>query len=246
MKRILGLAVLSLCFSPLSHALNQAEQYQAEQIISGGPSSLRNAAKAIYNGGGSQQLMDLLAEKLLQDLNQQGKLYADALAWSCKALGNSGVNRYAQTLQIAADNKGSNKKMRKHCRKSAKMLGKPSGPQYKQGMTPLKVRGASAQSAPAAASRSAPPPRQGSGSIKDVKVGMSQSEAIAIAGPATSSNSHITGKNFIPFNFKGGDTHRFIGYYKGQGRIVYSNDNRYTNTMRVLEVQVDPAETGYP
>ncbi|MGJ8667975.1 MAG: hypothetical protein ACSHXK_00690 [Oceanococcus sp.] len=240
MKLIFSLVLLALSFAPASHALSPAEQYQAEQIVNGGPSSLRNVAKSIYNGGGSQELLDMLAEKLLQNLGQGGNTYSDALAWSCKALGNSGVNRYAETLQIAAASKQSHKKMRKHCDKSSDMLGKPSGPQYKQGMAKLDAQSSSSSSA------AAPRPAAATGSIKDVKVGMSQAEALSIAGTATSNNSHITGKSFIPFNFKGGDTHRFIGHYKGQGRIVYSNDNRYSNQMRVLEVQLDPAESGFP
>ena len=139
MPVLIGLFVSAMILAWPSHGMSPAEREQAKQIVQGGPSSLRNAAKAIYNRGGSQHLLDLLAERLLQNLGQNGKQYADALAWSCKALGQSGVKRYAQTLQLATSAKGSHKKVRKHCRKAWALLGEASGPQYQPGMIPLTV-----------------------------------------------------------------------------------------------------------
>lgn len=70
-------------------------------------------------------------------------------------------------------------------------------------------------------------------------------QVYSIIGPPTSTNSHITGKAFIPFNFRGKDSYRSIAHYKGQGRIVFSNSSAYSSDQRVLEVQVDPNESGF-
>ncbi|MGB1558280.1 MAG: hypothetical protein ACPHCJ_10895 [Oceanococcaceae bacterium] len=238
------LAVVACALPAAAVALSPAEQYQRDQILQGGPSSLRSAAKSITSGGASQELLDILAETLLQNLNQEGKAYVDALAWSCKALGASGNKRYAGVLEAAVQEGG--KKLDKHCGRAAADLGPAEGAQYKKGMVNLsQLKGQSASSSPAA-----PAPKASSasrtGKISDVKEGMSYDEALAIAGAPTSTSSHITGKSFIPFNFKGADTRRTNAHYKGQGRIVFSNPNQYTSDMRVLEVQVDPNESGYP
>ncbi len=239
--------ILLALLAPAANAFTPAEQYQYDQIISGSPSSLRNAAKSIYNaGGGSPQLLDALAEKLLQNLGQKGNTYIDALAWSCKALASSGNSRYAETLAAAANSAVAHGKLKKHCDKASASLGPAQGPQYKKGS-------ASLTAAPAAATAGAPPaqpaPAQPAGDaqpITAVAIGMSSQEAYAIAGHPTSTSSHRTGKNWIPFNYKGSDTRRTIAHYKGQGRIVMSNSSRYSSEMRVLEILVDPAESGYP
>lgn len=39
---------------------------------------------------------------------------------------------------------------------------------------------------------------------------------------------------------------RSYALYKGKGRIVFSTSSRYDHTMRVIEVQPDLNERGYP
>ena len=74
---------------------------------------------------------------------------------------------------------------------------------------------------------------------------MSMQEAVDLVGEPTSSTSHVTGKAFNPFYY-GSDTARLIYLYKGRGRILFSQSSSYSNTWRVMEVQINPAETGYP
>ena len=75
---------------------------------------------------------------------------------------------------------------------------------------------------------------------------MTTTEVIALLGAPTSETSHITGKQFRPFNFRGADTQRVIFLYKGKGRVVFNNSSHYTHVYRVLEVQADSNESGYP
>ena len=82
--------------------------------------------------------------------------------------------------------------------------------------------------------------------ITSIVVGMSQSDVYAISGPPTATTSHMTGKAWKPFNFKGSDTSRTILLFKGQGRVVMSNTSHYTATFQVIEVLINPNETGYP
>jgi hypothetical protein len=65
-------------------------------------------------------------------------------------------------------------------------------------------------------------------------------------GEPTTSTGHMTGKAWIPFNFKGSDTARQYSLYKGKGRIIFTNRSYYDHTWQVYEVQVDANESGYP
>jgi hypothetical protein len=227
-------------------ALSAGDQYNLDQIRSGSPNGLRAAAQNIAaSGSAPQEVTDVLAEAMLQNASHPGDAFVDAVAWSCKGLASAGGRRYYTAIKQVADS--GNRKLEKHCKKAADGLGSANGPQYVQGGASLAAGAVSNSAAPqVAAAVSAPPAASGSFKpITEVKVGMSLQEAYAISGPPQSSNSHITGKAFIPFNFKGADSQRMIGHYKGQGRVVFSNTSAYTSGQRVLEVQIDPNETGY-
>ena len=71
-------------------------------------------------------------------------------------------------------------------------------------------------------------------------------QAYALVGEPTSSTGHVTGKAWIPFNFKGSDTARLYALYKGKGRIIFTNRSYYDHTWQVYEVQTDSNEPGYP
>ena len=228
-------------------ALSAGDQYNLDQITQGGPQSLRSAAENIYTTGAAPEVLDALAEALLQNADQGGNVYIDALSWSCKALGNSGKKRYYTAVKQVAE--GGNRKLSKHCGKAASELGGADGEQYTRGMASLHGKPESRSAAKGRERPSETSATQGSGAYKpisEITVGMSMQQAAAIAGPPNSVNAYITGKAFIPFNFKGGDTHREVGHYKGQGRIIYSNSSAYSSDQRVLEVQLDPNESGYP
>ncbi|HEY9546676.1 MAG TPA: hypothetical protein VIR56_11750 [Solimonas sp.] len=241
------LAAASLLVAGTSYAaLSAGDQYNLDQIRSGSPVGIRSAAQNIQASGNSPELVtDTLAEALLTNQNNAGTTYIDALSWSCKALAATGNKRYYSALKTVADNDGAHRKLRKYCNKAADQLGSAEGPQYAAGSAALKGRAASASKSETAAVAASAPPAGGYKPLSEAKVDMSMQQVYSIIGPPTSTNSHITGKAFIPFNFRGKDSYRSIAHYKGQGRIVFSNSSAYSSDQRVLEVQMDPNESGF-
>ena len=115
--------------------------------------------------------------------------------------------------------------------------------------------GASPAPAPAAsgahAAESAKPPaetaaRQPAPGSKLARIteGMTEAEVVAILGAPTSQQNYVTGKAFIP-HYYGSDAHRLDYRYKGVGIVVF-NRNRYSSVVKVIRVESDPNEDGYP
>lgn len=244
--RLLVLAGCALIPGISAAALSASDQYKMNQLLSGNPVSVRTTAQSIEGSGASVEVLDVLAEVALTYKNDDTRSGVDALAWSCKGLAAAGGKRYYDVIKSIVDNEGTHRSARKHCERAMEDLGAAEGEQYVAGSVSLdKAR----TSAAADSSRPAAAAAATGGSyrpISEVKVGMSQQEAFAIAGPPTSTSGHVTGKSFIPFNFKGGDSYRTYGLYKGQGRIVFSNNSRYSSGQSVIEVQINPGESGYP
>ncbi|HYM35219.1 MAG TPA: hypothetical protein VET48_07450 [Steroidobacteraceae bacterium] len=237
-------------------ALDESGQRYVKQLASGGPSSIHSAAESIFNTGVTdREVLDVAAETLAQGYHKNTDMepYADAMAWVCRALGNSGNGRYKALLtQVSKD--APNKRLKKHCDKAAGSLPKGVEPyvvgsvnlaNYKEGAQPVAQSQTPAKPATSKAAPAAAPTTAAKG-FSQIKVGMSKEEVESLIGQPTATNSHITGKQFRPFNFKGADTYRIIALYKGVGRIVYSNKDAYTANYRVLEIMEDPSESGYP
>lgn len=211
--------------------------------------SIKQAAQSMYNTGETNtQVLDVAAEVLLQNYNSGGDV--DTMAWVAKALGKSHNGRYHSVLKEVADSKA-DKKLRKHTETALKEVGAASGEQYVKGKVDLHAlrdkKAPATASAPAASNNtSAAPAKTSANGLDVIRNGMSMQEAFDLVGPPTSSSARPTGKAFIPFNFKGSDTVRSYALYKGKGRIVFSSASRYDSTMRVIEVQFDPNESGYP
>ncbi len=231
-------------------AITPADEQYINQMVGGGFSSLRRASQSIYrNRVTERQVLDVLAEKLLQTYNASDKTGVDALAWACKALGQSSDIRYKSVLQ-AVKKDAQHAKTRKYANQSLKSMpaGEAEKP-YQKGSVNLKAlqdklnKGQS----PVPASKNSQS-KQISGekrySLSSIREGMSIQEVNSLLGPPTSTTSHITGKSFNPFYY-GSDTARQIYLYKGQGRIFFSN-KRYSNAWRVIEIEINPGETGYP
>ena len=79
--------------------------------------------------------------------------------------------------------------------------------------------------------------------LRKVTLGMSESEVTAVLGPQTSTDSHITGKAFRPFNYSGRDTVRIVYYWKGLGRVEFSAGSWGQRNGAILCYH-DPNETG--
>lgn len=232
--------------------LDEAGTRYVKMLANGGPSSMRSAAESIYNTGNTDQdVLDAAAETLLTNYrkNPSSETYADSMAWLCRALGNSNNARYQPVVAEVAKNAES-RKLKKHCDRAAGDLPSSGGTAYVAGSFDLAkykegASGAAPQATAAATSAGGAAPAAGKG-FSVVKEGMSKEEVEALIGVPTAVTSHITGKAFRPFNFKGSDTHRVIALYKGVGRIIYSNSSAYTSTYRVLEILEDSSESGYP
>lgn len=245
MALIAGL-VAAAWLGSASAALSAGDQYNMQQLLSNNPASIRAAARNIYSQhGAAPQVLDTMAEILLEHKTEQDRTYVDALAWSCKALAISGQKRYYDAVKSVADDGKANGKLRKFCSRAASDLGGPQGTQYKQGMVSLGHMSAQAGKAPAEGAGPAPMPNAHYKPISVVKAGMSSQEVEALCGPPTSSHDYQTGKAWIPFNFKGSDNYRVVFHYKGQGVITFSNTSAYTSGLRVKSVKLNPADPGY-
>lgn len=238
-KHLLTLTLFLWCGSAIA-ALSAGDQYNLQQLLSGNPVSIRAAARNIYHqGGASRQVLDTVAEIVLEHATEQGRTYVDALSWGCKALAKSGNKRYYDAVHQVANDGKANGKLRKYCSRAASDLGGPAGPQYKKGMVSLGEMKTQAGSAPT------PAPSGHYKPISVVKAGMSMQEVETLCGPPTSSHSYQTGKAWIPFHFKGNDDYRTEFHYKGQGSITFSNTSAYTSGMRVKTVRLNPSDSGF-
>ena len=226
-----------------AYALDAAEQRYVEMLTNGGMSSVKEVSKDIFNNGeDNQTVLDTLAEVLLQHAPNAPTGDIDALSWAAKALGKSRNPRYRDTLSSIANN--SNKKLAKYGKNALDDLSNSSVPQYKKGAVSLKKSGGSKSTANKSINSTS---SAGKGQpLSVVKKGMSMGEAYALVGEPTSSTGHMTGKAWIPFNFKGSDTARQYSLYKGKGRIIFTNRSYYDHTWQVYEVQIDANEAGYP
>ena len=233
-----------LLHSGVAAALSDKEAFILHQITQGNAEQLRAGARGIVESGlDSAEVLDPLAETMLQNYTKGGD-YVDAIAWVAKAFAEAGNVRYVGVLDKIASQKG-NRKIRGAAKKARKALGDPgAAEQYQAGSVDLAA-------VKKAADREyermvkALKPADGFESIAIVEVGMSQSQIMARCGPPTSTTAYITGKSFIPFNFRGRDTVRTQLLYKGQGRIIVANNSAYTSNASAIEVIIDPSEVGY-
>ncbi|MEM1437096.1 MAG: hypothetical protein AAGG11_23820 [Pseudomonadota bacterium] len=239
-----AIALMSLFVAPLAGALTTNEEFILYQMTQGKAEQLRAAARGIVESGtDNSEVLDPLAEIMLQNYTRGGD-YIDAIAWAARAFTEAGNVRYVAALKEVAGAKG-NRKVRGAAKKAAKALGDPGQTaQYQKGSVDLDALKQSSEAAYARMLKNLKAP-EGMESIGIVEVGMSQSQIFARCGQPTSTTAYITGKSFIPFNFRGRDTVRTLLLYKGQGRIVVANNSAYTSNASAIEVIIDPSEVGY-
>lgn len=242
------IAVLLFGLVSTSYALDASEQRYVDMLTDGSMSSVKQASQDIFNNSEDNQVvLDHLAEVLLQNYSNAPTGNIDTLSWAAKALGKSRNPRYRDALSSVANDSSANKKLRKYADQALENLSDSKVPQYKRGGVSLKKSGASQSKSSDSEGASHSAASGGKGQpLSAVKKGMSMAEAYALVGEPTTSTGHVTGKAWIPFNFKGSDTARQYSLYKGKGRIIFTNRSYYDHTWQVYEVQVDPNESGYP
>ncbi|HEB28990.1 MAG TPA: hypothetical protein ENI05_14760 [Porticoccus sp.] len=246
MKRIVLVIMLGL-FVNFAHAVDAVGQRYIDKLTRGGLVSIKQAAQGIYNTGEKDtEVVDVATEVLLQRYPTAGNSDIDTLAWLARAIGNTRNGRYHSALQEVVDS-ADHRKLRKYAKKALKEVGSAEGAQYKKGSVDLAAlrSGTKKASSTKKSTASAAPKPSGKESIDIVREGMSMEEVIDLMGQPTATSTHQTGKAWIPFNYGAKDLARTILIYKGQGRVVCSHDG-YSSVSRVLEVIIDPEETGYP
>ena len=228
-------------------ALDAAEQRYVDMLTDGSMRSVKSASQDIYNSGeDNPAVLDHLAEVLLANYAGAPNGDIDALSWAAKPLGKSKNPRYRDTLGTVANSSNANKKLRKYANQALDDLSNSTVPQYKRGAVSTKKTGSRSSTSTTSRSGTSAAASSTGKSLSAVKKGMSMAEAYALAGEPTSSTGHVTGKAWIPFNFKGSDTARQYSLYKGKGRIIFTNRSYYDHTWQVYEVQIDANEPGYP
>jgi hypothetical protein len=270
-----SLLASSACYAELS----AADQSYVDRLIKGGPSTLQDVAQTMYNASVTNpEVLDVAAQVLLEKYPMAGneRDTVDASAWLCRALGNTGNNRYKAVLEQVADDKSVHRRLRGHCEKASKNLSKGATNSYVAGTVNLellrnpppppppppapatkgkknaKQAAAKPAAAPAPAAAAAPAPAAAPAATAKVvdlsliRVGMSQAEVSDLLGPPTGQSQRMTGKQWQPFNYGARDLQRMMYMYKGVGRVEFSLKSAYEGVFRVITVTPDPNESGYP
>ena len=84
-------------------------------------------------------------------------------------------------------------------------------------------------------------PVPASSKLAKIETGMSEQQVRKAIGEPDDIRGYVTGKNWIPFYF-GGDTYRMDWSYTGVGKVVFSNSNRWTRNVKVIELRHNPDE----
>ena len=250
--RMLAISLMLMFGACSAYALDASGHRYVEMLTSGGPGTISRAAQDVFNTGSSDQEVLDVAAQVLSDIylkNPETREYADATAWLCKALGNSGKGRYKSLIEKVADG-GVHRNTRSHCTKAAANLPAGAADAFQPGSVDLaKYRaGGGSQHADrkSVAKAAVAPTRRGKVDLSKVKEGMSTEEVNDLLGQPTNQTTYMTGKQFNPFNFGARDVQRTKYLYKGVGHIVFSLKTAYNGVFRVIEIVPDPGETGYP
>ncbi len=93
------------------------------QLSSSNSKARIDVTKLITRSGLSDtQLFDLIQEKLLDGYSiDKGSLHLDEMAWYCKALASSGLEKYRSTL-VKVANEASSSKVRKYAKQSQDLI----------------------------------------------------------------------------------------------------------------------------
>jgi len=252
-----GIPVALALGATSAFALDAATERYTKMLASGGPGTIGSAAESIASTAITDtEVLDLTAQ-VLADIhlkNVEDHDYAETTSWLCKALGNSGNGRYKPLLDEVSASPMS-RKAKGYCQKAAKQLPAASGEAFKVGSVvvdnykdggPAYAAGAKKPAAAVAAAAPAPPAGAKTVDFSIIREGMSSAEVADLIGPPTGQSEHMTGKQFIPFNFGARDLQRMNYLYKGVGHIEFSLKSAYNGVFRVIKIVPDPNETGYP
>jgi hypothetical protein len=248
-------AILWFSLSVCTFATSGEMSMYIDQIVRDDPASLKSVSRHLIQMRiRDREVLDVLAEVVVQKAFTANRYEVDAIAWAIRALGETRDSRYRTALDRVYRSHA-NSKIRRYARAAIYDVGR-GGPQYEPGSIDLQELQDRRKGQPVYEPKQ-PAPREEPrldpktaepveyAHISKVRSGMSMEQVIELVGPPTSTSARATGKAFVPF-YHGGDASRLIAFYKGQGRIIFNRHSRYDSTLRVLEVQYNEAEIGYP
>ena len=141
-KNRLWLLAMTAMIAPVFAELTAVDKQYIEQLIKGGPGTLRQVAENMYNTGyRNVEVLDVMAEVVLEKYPLTGGEFSsvDSIAWMCRALGASGNNRYRPVLEKVSDDKTVHRKLRGHCEKASKQMPKGAENSYVAGTVTLEL-----------------------------------------------------------------------------------------------------------
>ena len=74
-------------------------------------------------------------------------------------------------------------------------------------------------------------------------IGMTPEEVDKLIGRSDGTQSHTTGKQYIPFHFSG-DTRRLEVFYKNEGQLTFMNTNNFIGPNTLVRIEVNPKASG--
>lgn len=136
------IALSVLAGAPAFAEMNEIDKQYVEQLIKGGPGTLRQVAEnMVHTGYRNTEVLDVMAEVVLEKYPMSGNEFTlvDSVAWMCRALGNTGNSRYRPLLEKVSDDKVAHRKLRGHCEKASKQLPKAVENAYVAGTVNLEL-----------------------------------------------------------------------------------------------------------
>jgi hypothetical protein len=76
-----------------------------------------------------------------------------------------------------------------------------------------------------------------------LRIGMTPEEVEKLIGRPNGTESHVTGKRFIPFHYSG-DTQRLETFYKHEGQLTFTNTNNFIPPNALIKIEANPKATG--
>ncbi len=197
MKYLAAIFLSMLLSYSVVFATSPAGEQYIDMLLSGGPTSIREASKGIYHTRETDTyVLDVLAEVLLEKPpGGRGNTMIDALSWGCKALGQTGNSRYRTTLQQVSATTSS-RKLKKYAIQALNSLGGGDEEQYVAGGVNLEEAKETFAASTELKREEVIENANSSGMqpITVVKVGMSMQEVVDLIGPPNATTQYQTGK----------------------------------------------------
>lgn len=201
---IVGISLMTLSSSVF--ALTTPEQRDYDRLASGDISEVKKAAQSIVaNNTSNSEVLDLVAEFVVQNYQNAPDYQLDTIAWACRALGETGSARYRELLSTIVES-DAHKKIRKYAKKSLKQLPSTQEAQYVPGTIDLaSLKGANSSNAPVLSPNDKALYDIASGNLIEIKL---LAQKFTSSGIPTQELGDTLGEYFAQ-NYKTGQQHQY-------------------------------------